>query len=84
VQIEVSDERVELVERVAAIDIAKASGMVCVRLPHPTIPGRRTQEVFPVAADSGAIVELGGRLADRGVAQVVMEATGQYVRHEGA
>ncbi|MFD7446816.1 hypothetical protein [Streptomyces sp. NPDC059909] len=29
-----------LVERVAAIDVAKASGMVCMRLPHPTREGR--------------------------------------------
>ncbi|MFE6904129.1 hypothetical protein ACFVFJ_46300 [Streptomyces sp. NPDC057717] len=28
----------ELVARVAAIDIAKASGMVCVRVPHETSP----------------------------------------------
>ncbi|HUZ29321.1 MAG TPA: IS110 family transposase [Solirubrobacteraceae bacterium] len=79
-QIEVSDEAVELVDRVAAIDIAKASGMVCVRLPHPAVPGRRTQEVFAVAADSGAILELGERLTGYGVQQVVMEATGAYWR----
>jgi hypothetical protein len=50
--IEEIEQAVELVERVAAIDIAKASGMVCVRLPHedqrrdpgpgrpPRLPGR--------------------------------------------
>ncbi|WP_175647257.1 hypothetical protein [Streptomyces cyaneochromogenes] len=32
---EVPDQAAELVERVAAIDIAKASGTVCMRLPHP-------------------------------------------------
>jgi hypothetical protein len=31
----------EIVERVAAIDIAKASGMVCVRTPHEDKPGLR-------------------------------------------
>jgi transposase len=29
-----------IVERVAAIDVAKASGMVCVRVPHESRPGR--------------------------------------------
>ena len=35
------DEHEQIVERVAAIDVAKASGMVCLRVPHPSIPGRR-------------------------------------------
>ena len=26
-------------QRVAAIDVAKASGMVCTRVPHPSSPG---------------------------------------------
>jgi len=38
------------VERVltcaSAIDVAKASGMVCVRRPHPSIDGRRTSRVW--------------------------------------
>ena len=29
----------QIVERVASIDVAKASGMVCTRIPHATIPG---------------------------------------------
>ena len=37
---EIEDEEHERVlERVAAIDVAKASGMVCVRVPHPSRPG---------------------------------------------
>ncbi|MFE9922842.1 hypothetical protein ACFYQA_15025 [Streptomyces sp. NPDC005774] len=31
------DQTAELVERVAAIDVAKASGMLCLRLPHERI-----------------------------------------------
>ncbi|GGY16988.1 hypothetical protein GCM10010358_80750 [Streptomyces minutiscleroticus] len=34
------------VARVAAIDIAKASGMVCLRIPHDTVEGRRVQKVW--------------------------------------
>ena len=33
------EEPEELVARVAAIDVAKASGMVCTRVPHQTTPG---------------------------------------------
>ncbi|MEU8865551.1 hypothetical protein [Streptomyces umbrinus] len=62
---EVTDQGAELVERIAAIDIAKASGMVCMRLPHPSRDGRRTQEVWNVPASTIGILELGDRLAAR-------------------
>jgi transposase len=68
----------ELVERVAAIDVAKASGMVCMRLPHDSRAGRRVQEVWNVPATTAAILELGDRLVCQGVTRVVMEATGSY------
>ena len=48
------EEHEQIVERVAAIDVAKASGMVCLRVPHETIPDRR--------GDQG----LGGRGDHRG------------------
>lgn len=67
-----------LVERVAAIDIAKASGMVCMRGPHETRAGRRVQEVWNVAATTNAILELADRLVCQGVTRVTMEATGSY------
>jgi transposase len=66
------------VARVAAIDIAKASGMVCLRVPHDTIEGRRVQQVWTVASTTNAILELGDRLVCQGVQRVVMEATGSY------
>jgi transposase len=75
---EVTDQAAELVERVAAIDIAKASGMVCMRLPRPSREGRRTQEVWNVPASTIGILELGDRLVCQGVTRVVMEATGAY------
>jgi len=36
-----ADGEAEVVERVAAIDVAKASGMVCTRVLHPSVAGRR-------------------------------------------
>ncbi|MER7694919.1 IS110 family transposase [Streptomyces sp. NPDC097610] len=75
---EVTDPAEELVERVAAIDIAKASGMVCMRLPHASRAGRRTQEVWNVPATTNGILELGDRLVCQSVTRVVMEATGAY------
>ncbi|MFE2183765.1 IS110 family transposase [Streptomyces sp. NPDC059455] len=68
------------VARVAAIDIAKASGMVCLRVPHDTIEGRRVQKVWTVASTTNAILELGDTLICQGVERVVMEATGSYWR----
>ena len=39
---EIEDEEYEqITERVAAIDVAKATGMVCTRVPHPSQPGKR-------------------------------------------
>ncbi|MGW6413168.1 IS110 family transposase [Streptomyces vinaceus] len=66
--------------RVAAIDIAKASGMVCLRVPRGTIESRRVQQVWNVASTTSAILELGDRLVCQGVERVVMEATGNYWR----
>ncbi|MFJ9483448.1 IS110 family transposase [Streptomyces mirabilis] len=75
---EAVDQTGELVERVAAIDVAKASGMLCLRLPHERIEGRRTQRVWNVGATTNAILELGDHLLCQGVTRVVMEATGSY------
>ena len=74
------DEDVGIVERVAAIDVAKATGMVCTRVPHPTIPGRRTTKVWEVSSTTNAIIELGGALVAAGVERVVVESTSDYWR----
>jgi transposase len=42
---EITEEAVELVARVAALDIGKAELVACVRVPHEGKPGRRRQEV---------------------------------------
>ncbi len=70
----------QIVERVAAVDVAKASGMVCTRIPHPTIPGRRVTKVWEVQATTSAIMGLSGQLAEAGIERVVVESTSDYWR----
>jgi transposase len=68
---EIEDEGHErIIERVAAIDVAKASGMVCVRVPHKSRPGRRVSRVWEVAATTGAVTGLGDHLACQGPGKV--------------
>jgi transposase len=67
-------------ERAAAIDVAKASGKVCVRLPHPSGQGRRLTRVWDVAATTKAICGLADELAALGVQRAVLEATSDYWR----
>ena len=48
---EIEDEEHEQVlQRVAAVDVAKDSGKVCVRVPHESKPGRRVSRVWDVDA----------------------------------
>jgi transposase len=74
------EQSVEQVQRVAAIDIAKAGAMVCVRVPSEKARGRRTQRTFAVKATTDAIVELADHLVCQSVELVVMEATGVYYK----
>jgi transposase len=67
-----------LVARVAAIDVAKASGKVCVRLPGHA--GRRVSRVWDVAATSGAVTELAEHLVGQGIEKVTVESTSDYWR----
>jgi transposase len=78
-QVEV-DEHEQIVERVAAIDVAKASGMVCTRVPHPTTAGKRITRVWEVAARTNAIIALADQLAGQGIERVVVESTSDYWR----
>src|SRR5918995_2662885 len=78
---EIEDEEHEQVwERVAAVDVAKASGTVCIRVPHPSRPGRRVSKVWEVEATTGAIAELGEQLAGLGIQKVTVESTSDYWR----
>lgn len=78
-QVEV-EEHEQIVERVAAIDVAKASGMVCTRMPHQTIPGKRITRVWEVAATTNAIIALADQLTRQGIERVVVESTSDYWR----
>ena len=71
------DDNEEQLERAGAIDVAKASGKVCVRIPGAK---RRVTRVWDVAATTNAIVELADELATLGIERVVLEATSDYWR----
>jgi transposase len=77
----IDDEEHERVhERVAAIDVAKDSGMVCARTPHPSRPGARRSAVWTVKARMGAVRALGRQLKNDGIEMVTLESTSDYWR----
>jgi transposase len=67
-------------DRVAAIDVAKDTGMVCTRTPHPSRPGARRSTVWTVKARKNAIGALGRQLARDGIEVVTLESTSDYWR----
>src|SRR6516165_7246835 len=78
---EVEDEQYERVwERVAAIDVAKASGVVCTRVPDEDRPGRRKMHVWMVKATVPAVTELADHLRSRQIQVVTLESTSDYWR----
>lgn len=78
-EIDVEDNE-RIVERVAAVDVAKASGKVCTRVPHPSDPTRRLTRVWDVAATTNSITALAEQLAVEGIERVVVESTSDYWR----
>jgi transposase len=78
---EIEDEEHEqILERVAAVDVAKAAGMVCTRVPHQSRPGRRRTQVWQVDATTNAILELADHLAAERIEKVTLESTSDYWR----
>jgi transposase len=75
---EITEEPVALVERVAALDIGKATLTACVRVPHETKPGARLQEVRTCTTTTRSLLGLRDWLVCQGVTRVVMEATSAY------
>jgi transposase len=75
-----ADEHEEILERVAAIDVAKASGTVCTRIPHPAVARRRVTRVWEVSSTTNALLALADELAEAGVERVVIESTSDYWR----
>jgi transposase len=75
---EIPDADHELVmERVCAVDVAKASGVVCVRTPRES---RRVSKVWDVEATTGAVSDLADQLMELGVEKVTVESTSDYWR----
>ena len=72
------DELELLVERVAGLDVGKAELVACVRVPHPSKPGRRMQEVRAYATTTAELVVMAVWLRQHRVQRVVMESTGTY------
>jgi transposase len=78
---EIPDAEHELVlDRVCAIDVAKDSGKVCVRVPHASKPGRRVSRVWDVSARTRDVGELADRLVAERVEKVTVESTSDYWR----
>jgi transposase len=73
-----TDEPLEIVQRVAALDLGKASLMACVRVPHPDKPGRRGQEIRSYDTRTPALLRLADWLRCERVELVTMEATSDY------
>jgi transposase len=73
-------EHEQVVARVCAIDVAKAAGKVCTRVPHPQHPQRRVCKVWDVAATTNAVTALAAQLVRLGVEKVTVESTGDYWR----
>lgn len=67
----------QVLERAGAIDVAKASAKVCVRLPGSK---RRVTRVWDVAATTRAIMDLADELVELRIERVVLEATSDYWR----
>jgi hypothetical protein len=79
------DQQVEeIIARVAALDIGKAELVCCARVPHEGKPGRRLRDVETYSTMTRSLLGMADHLRCLGVTRVVMEATSDYVRREGA
>jgi transposase len=74
------DESQQVVARVAGIDVAKATGMICTRVPHASIAGRRVTKVWEVKATTKGLLELSDHLVGQSIERVVLESTSDYWR----
>jgi transposase len=71
-------EHEEIIERIAALDIGKATLVCCVRVPSPGETNRRSQEVQTYSTMTRSLLVMADRLRELGVTRVVMEATSDY------
>jgi transposase len=80
-RIVVNDAEYERVyDKVAAVDVAKAEGVVCARIPDLSRPGARQSVVWSVPATMNAVRELAGQLTAEGIQKVTLESTSDYWR----
>jgi transposase len=74
--LEETQDRDEIIQRVAALDVGKAELVCCSRVPGPS--GRRLQEVTTYSTMTRSLLRMVDWLADLGVTRVVMESTSDY------
>jgi transposase len=75
-----AEEHDVILSRVAAVDVGKATGKVCLRVPDQGDARRRVTSVWDVPSTTNAILELGDHLAQQRVERVVIESTSDYWR----
>ena len=73
-----TQDEVEIIERIAALDVGKAEVVCCVRVPGPG--RRRVQQIRSFDTMTNSLLELADWLGELGVTRVVMEATSDYWR----
>jgi transposase len=76
--LEETQETEEIIQRIAALDIGKATLTCCIRVPGEGERGRRLQEVQTYQTMTRSLLVLADRLVKLGVTRVVMEATSDY------
>ena len=79
-QVIIDQDHERVHDRVAAIDVAKDSGVVCTRTPHPSRPGARASTIWTVQARMATVRALGARLKADGIELVTLESTSDYWR----
>jgi transposase len=72
------DDAELVVERIAALDLGKASLEACVRVPQERRPGRRMQELRSYGTTTAQLLAMVAWLRQWGVQRVVMESTSTY------
>jgi transposase len=78
--VEVVSTDPEIVARVAAVDVGKDAGVVCVRTPDESRPGQRATRVWTVPSRTTAMTALADQLIELGIDRIVLEATSDYWR----
>jgi transposase len=78
VVLETTRDNEQIIERIAALDIGKAEVVCCVRVPDPSLSGKRLQEVTAHRTMTRSLLLMCDRLSQLGVTRVIMEATSDY------